>query len=76
MRKSIHYAKIEDSERLQRVHKLLSDGRWHSTREIMREADVCAVNTCIAELRANGCPIVTYCSGRGRYGYKLERNAR
>lgn len=68
---AINYAKIEESERLQRAHRLLSDGNWHSTRDIMRTADVCAVNTVIAELRANGYDIVTRCVGRGRYEYQL-----
>lgn len=50
----MHSARLERSERLQRVHALLSDGAEHSTREIMAEAHVCAVNSCIAELRDNG----------------------
>lgn len=68
---AINYAKIEESERLQRAHRLLSDGKWHSTRDIMLTADVCAVNTVIAELRANGYDIMTRCVGRGRYEYQL-----
>ena len=68
---SIRYAKIEDSPRLQRVYQLLSDGHWHGTREIMLTAAVCAVNTVIAELRANGYDIVTRCKGQGRYEYQL-----
>ncbi|AJF07784.1 hypothetical protein [Geoalkalibacter subterraneus] len=67
----IHYAKIDESERLQRAHRLLSDGAWHSTRDIMRAADVCAVNTVIAELRCNGYDIVTRCVGRGRFEYQM-----
>ncbi|MDW7643423.1 MAG: helix-turn-helix domain-containing protein [Desulfuromonadales bacterium] len=67
----IHYAKIEESERLQRVHRLLTNGGWHSTRDIMRAADVCAVNTVITELRCNGYDIVTRCAGKGRYEYQL-----
>jgi hypothetical protein len=68
---TIRYAKIETSQRLQRVHRLLSDGRWHGTREINQVADVCAVNTAIAELKANGYDIVIRCVGRGRYEYQL-----
>ena len=68
----IHYARIEESKRLQRVHYLLSDGKWHGTRDIMRAADVCAVNTVVAELRANGKAISTRCVGRGRYEYRME----
>jgi hypothetical protein len=68
---TIHSAKIENSPRLQRVHQLLSDGRWHSTREISRGADVCAVNSIITELRANNYDIVSRCVGQGRYEYQL-----
>lgn len=53
----MNHAHLIKSARLQRVHTLLSDGRWHSTWEIMRRAKVCAVNSCIAELRANGATI-------------------
>ena len=67
----INFARIEKSERLQRVHLLLLDGAWHGTRAIMRDADVCAVNTVIAELRANGFAIRTRCVGRGRYEYRM-----
>ena len=47
-------ARLASSERLQRVDDLLEDGYEHSTREILLQAKVCAVNSIIAELRANG----------------------
>lgn len=50
----IHYARIENSPRLQRTLTLLQDGQWHTTRDIVRRADVCAVNSIITELRRNG----------------------
>ncbi len=50
----MHAARIEFSERLQRVHALLSDGAEHSTYEIIAGAQVAAVNSIIAELRENG----------------------
>ena len=50
----MHAARIERSERLQRVHALLSDGAEHSTYEIIAEARVAAVNSIISELRENG----------------------
>ena len=53
----MHAARMNRSPRLQRVHALLADGRWHSTREIMAGAHVCAVNSCVAELRVNGLSI-------------------
>lgn len=46
------------SERLQRVSRLLSDGKPHSTREIMQRAHVCAISSCVFELRANGAEII------------------
>ncbi|MEA5113044.1 MAG: hypothetical protein VB050_03370 [Geobacteraceae bacterium] len=51
---SIHYARYEDSERLQRVLQLMLDGRQRTTREISRGADVEAVNSAACELRENG----------------------
>ncbi len=44
-------ARLDTSPRLQRVYECLLDGGWHSTRDIVRRADVCAVNSCVAELR-------------------------
>lgn len=63
----IHYARIENSPRLQRLDRFLQDGKWHSTREVMRGADVCAVNTAVDELRENGRNV--RCERRGRYWY-------
>lgn len=54
----MHSANIERSKRLQRVDKLLADGKEYSTMEIMLNAHVCAVNSIISELRANGRAIV------------------
>lgn len=66
-----NYARIDASERLQRVLALISDGRWHSTREIVMAADVCAVNSIIHELRCNGYDVASRCAGKGRYEYML-----
>ena len=49
----MNYAKLDKSERLKRAFKLLSDKGLHSTRDIIRKAHVCAVNSVIAELRKN-----------------------
>lgn len=49
----MHHATLKTSPRLRRVYALLSDGGPHTTREIIQEAGVCAVNSIIAELRAN-----------------------
>lgn len=45
------------SARLQRVLKVLADGKEHSTWEIMRRAKAPAPGTCVSELRANGAVI-------------------
>ena len=50
----MHAASIGRSPRLRRVADFLADGAEHSTLEIAIGAQVCAVNSCVAELRANG----------------------
>lgn len=67
----MHAADIDSSKRLQHVLGVLSDYAWHGTREIRDAADVCAVNSIIAELRANDFRIETRCVGKGRYEYRL-----
>jgi len=51
------HARLENSPRLQRVAWLLAAGHEYSTAEIVAYAKVCAVNSAVAELRANGLPI-------------------
>lgn len=53
----MNHGKLSTSPRLRRVYRLLKDGRPHTTREIVRKARVCAVNSIISELRANGAEI-------------------
>jgi hypothetical protein len=67
----MHAARIEHSERLQRVLALLSDGAWHSTLDVVFAARVCAVNSCIAELRANGVRVDCRRIGKDRFEYRL-----
>ena len=50
----MHAARLDRSERLQRVHGLLADGIERTTLEIVNAAKVCAVNSIVAELRWNG----------------------
>ncbi len=64
-------ARIEHSQRLQRVAQILADGREHSTLDIVICASVCAVNSCIAELRQNGFRIACRRVGDVWY-YRLE----
>lgn len=65
-------ARLDRSQRLQRVLSLLEDGRWHSTLDIVIGAGVCAVNSCVAELRANGLRIACRRVGKERFEYRLE----
>lgn len=62
----MHNAGLE-SDRLQRVLSVLQDGREHSTLEIVVNANVCAVNSAISELRANG--VTIDCERRGDRWY-------
>ena len=46
------------SPRLRRVLAYLSDGRPHTTLEIVRKARVMAVSACVSELRQHGAEIL------------------
>ncbi len=64
------------SPRLQRVLAVLKDGRRHTTRAIVRKASVCAVNACVAELRAHGAEINCFRERVGddwRWFYQMKR---
>jgi hypothetical protein len=64
-------ANFEKSDRLQRVFKLLRRGGEYTTLDIVTKAQVCAVNSIIAELRQNGYNIS--CQRRGdRWFYRLK----
>ena len=54
----MNYAKIKTSDRLRRVLKVLKDRKLHSTRDLIRDAHVCAVNSIVSELRMNGQRII------------------
>lgn len=64
---AMHAAKLENSDRLARVDALLKSGNEYSTLEIVVGANVCAVNSIVAELRANGQDI--RCVRRGNTWY-------
>jgi hypothetical protein len=67
----MHAARLENSPRLQRVLDVLMTGRDLTTLDIVVEAGVCAVNSCIAELRANGYDIRCWREG-DVWLYRLE----
>lgn len=62
-RPGFHYAKLSQSPRLQRVRDFLIDGEWHSSRDIIVGANICAISAAISELRYNGCNVD--CERRG-----------
>jgi hypothetical protein len=67
-------ASIESSDRLNRVLDLLSQGSEFTTLDIIKEANVCAVNSIISELRQNGFDIA--CQRRAdKWFYKLGKVA-
>ena len=72
-RGKIKAALLENSPRLQRVARFLSDGKPHSTREIIKECDVCAVNSIVDELRdpKNGFDIICKQVGRECWKYRM-----
>jgi hypothetical protein len=63
----MHAAKLSISPRLQRTFKVLLDGKEHTTRDLIRKASICAVNSVIAELKENGINIT--CERRGDLWY-------
>lgn len=69
----IHAARVEKSPRLKRVlgFLILKQAAGATTREIMLGADVCAVNSCVAELREAGYEINCEMEAKGRFRYKL-----
>ena len=73
----IHAGDPDKSARLRRVLGVLADGHEVSTLEIMREAQVCAVNSCVAELRVAGhtinCRMGKGPSGGRVWFYRLVR---
>lgn len=60
---TIHAANPDKSRRLMRVLGVLSDRQPHSTLDLVTQAQVCAVNSCVSELRAAGHQIE--CKRRG-----------
>lgn len=69
----MHAASLDKSDRLKRVDDLLATGEEYSTLDIVSLAGVCAVNSAIAELRANGRQIE--CRQAGRVWYYRRTDA-
>ena len=74
----MHAATLARSPRLRRVLEALErNPNGLTTRGLILEANVCAVNSCAAELRANG--VAVSCEpvpgAKGVYLYRLEEAA-
>lgn len=71
----MHAARLS-SPRLQRVLRLLADGKPRTTREIVHVARVMAVNACVAELRSHGAEITCTqirVNGTRRFFYRMTK---
>lgn len=65
-----HFAKLENSPRLQRILEILKDGGWHSTLEIQNRTSGCAIGASMSELNKNGIRYETRIID-GHYEYRL-----
>ena len=65
----MHAGNLETSERLQSVFALLSDGKEHTTRDIIDNSLATAVSAAISELRDNGC--IIHCRQEGNAGKRI-----
>lgn len=76
---TLRAGRLDRSPRLQRVRDLLLDGREYSTLEIVQGAHVCAVNSIVSELRANGlkiaCRVIVAPNGERTWLYRLISDA-
>lgn len=71
----MHHARLSKSPRLQRALRVMRAANGEiSTYELSRRAEICAVNSVIAELRANGAEIdcrQDVSNGERRFFYTL-----
>jgi len=67
----MHYAKLDKSDRLQRVYNLLRQEGPQTTMQIIQKANVAAVSSIVSELRAQGIIIECEPIRRGIYKYTL-----
>lgn len=59
----MHYAKLENSPRLQRTLNVLVDKQKHSTLDLIKSTGSCAIASIVSELRRNGIDIKCQRSG-------------
>ncbi|APE43623.1 hypothetical protein BOO69_09510 [Sulfitobacter alexandrii] len=74
----MHHGKLSTSPRLRRALRALQHAKGElSTRDLAEQADICAVNSTIAELRANGAEITCrqeVKDGQRRFYYTLTKS--
>lgn len=74
----MRHASLDTSDRLQRALKVLQEAQGRvSTRSLMRKANICAVNSVVAELRENGAVILCeqeVKNGERRFYYTLLKS--
>ncbi|MBF9049914.1 hypothetical protein GTA62_12920 [Roseobacter sp. HKCCD9010] len=74
----MHHARLHTSPRLRRALKVLQEARGEiTTYELSRAADICAVNSVIAELRENGAEITcrqAIRDGQRLFYYRLKKS--
>ena len=74
----MHYARLHTSPRLRRALMVLQQAQGEmTTYELSRAADICAVNSVIAELRENGAEITcrqAVKDGQRRFYYRLMKS--
>lgn len=74
----MHHARLNTSPRLRRTLKVLQEAQSEmTTYELSRAADICAVNSVIAELRENGAEITcrqAVKDGQRRFYYRLMKS--
>lgn len=61
----IHYAKLDNSERLWKVLRLLMLGP-HTTRQLQQRTGLTGTTATISELKRNGVPVISTPIGRTR----------
>ncbi len=66
----MHARKISSNGTLAKVIARLKQGPA-TTLDIIRDCGVCAVNSIMAEIRANGIAVNCRCLGKGRFEYSL-----
>lgn len=71
----MHAGRVSSSERLTLILTELrkSGSRGATTRELIRSTGMCAINSCISEIRANGYEVRCTCDGRNEHGSMVYR---